>query len=201
MGYLLIIVAAIRLFCGDVFWGIVLALGGVWLVNRPSRKNDKAKSNNELYKRHFWDLESEIFRQCFDQKTCVFHWDTWFDRRDEIVHSAPDEVLEGIDSDFRACGRQQVGMINSLILNHILSGRCGEGARKLLYDKIIPTGILVSLHLMYSSKGGEFDKTRCPTIVNEYQQLLLDYLRTESTADNVQRAWDLGQKIIHGLSY
>ena len=97
----------------------------------------KNKKDNTISRKYddidwYWKLEDEIMKSCWNNDTFIFDWNKWFDRRDEIIHTAPTAVLEGIDSDFRAYGRMKIYFINAIISSN--SSDIEAIRRKILSD-------------------------------------------------------------------
>ena len=101
--------------------------------------NEKNKQPNISY---YWDLESEILHACWDDYKNTFDSKIWFDRRDEIIHTAPENVLSDIDYSIKCYGRNQVYYINA-----ILSGYSSNPSGTIQRLKSIETTIVRNLDM------------------------------------------------------
>lgn len=177
-----------------IFWVIIIIIVIIVLSSRKKTNVRTGKVNYDYY----WNLEREIFAACFDRNTTVFYWRTWFDRRDEIIHTAPLEVLKDIDSEFRHYGRLQIYTINA-ILSNWLYGNCDLSLQiNKLKREILDTGIYVNLCSMYSFQNGIYNIAVCPKEVTEYTNLLRDFMypsKGSITKDKAKRVVDLGNYI------
>ena len=164
------------------------------LTNNASAKG-AANQNNTPYvyvskesvrmKQYYWDLEREIFNQCFDNKTKVFNWRLWFDRCDEIIHTAPPDILADIDKEFIVCGDKQIRHIRGFIKQikyYDSINQNSEVQRSLqrLKSEIGDTEILLNLPVMYSYKNGVCDSHNCPPEVLDLQQKIEKLINTGS---------------------
>lgn len=182
--------AVILLGIGILVMGLLLIIKG---KDEPTKKPSKSDYD------YYWKLEDEIFKQCFDKNTDEFNWKIWFDRRDEIIHTAPPEVLDYIDSEFRYIGRLQIYKINAILSNHLLSGdthQFAEGIRILRRD--VSTDIYINLSGMFSFKNGVYTPDVCPKQVIEYVDGLHDFFYDTGKPVSMQEAKkliDLGRSI------
>ena len=115
--FIIIVLFIIIVFAGNILlriWDFIVNL----LPNSGVTRKSQEPSLQQI--QYYWDLEEEIFDQCFDERTLVFNWKKWHARRDEIIHTAPANVLEDIDGSFRHFGCKQIYLINAMIESHIL---------------------------------------------------------------------------------
>lgn len=177
--------------------GFAFICGGHSLLEKDREKTRGGISPERMS--YYWDLERDIFNQCFDEETTIFNWDMWFKRRDEIIHTAPENVLMDIDSEFMYRGRLQIYRINAIINNWILSKTPFEpsaGIRK-LQREIRDTEILLNLPSMYSFKMAKCDRINCPDEVERYCSLLSDILygRKAASRKTFENIVQLGLRI------
>ena len=107
MGYILLLLGVFFFFNSHILMGIVIGIIGLYIIGNKekcSQKGDSLTKNDRLLQ-YYYGLQGEIFEQCFDERTAIFNFNIWFDRRDEIIHSAPTEVLQHMDSDFKYAAR------------------------------------------------------------------------------------------------
>lgn len=179
-----------------IFGAVVFVMGLLLIVkgwNEP--KANQVRVNYDYY----WKLEDEIFNQCIDKDTAYFNWKVWFDRRDEIIHTAPPEVLQYIDNEFRHCGCLQIYKINAIISNYMLRDDVdlfSTGIHKLRSE--ISREIYVNLPSMFSYKNGIYTPESCPKAVIEYRDILSGFFYDNGKAADkqaAQRLIELGRVI------
>ena len=147
---------------------------GIVYILRELGFMEKSQESSLQEIQYYWDLEEEIFDQCFDERTLVFNWKKWHARRDEIIHTAPANVLEDIDGSFRHFGCKQIYLINAMIESHILGSHPydPEPGMRMLKREVVDTEILRGLPSMFSISKGNYTPEICPANVLKYQKLL-----------------------------
>lgn len=147
---------------------------------------------------HYWNLEQEIIHQCYDEERRLFNWKLWFERRDEIIWTAPEEVLRGIDSDIRNCGMQQIYMINAIVDGLILSTEPFNPLPGLarLRQTIYDTDILLNLESMFCFQLGQSTGI-APQYVTDLRRILYDimYNPSQVTFEKMKTISQLGHSI------
>ena len=116
-------------------------------------------------------LVGEILHNCWDGKKYIFDWKVWFDRRDEIIHTARKNVLEDIDFSIRSYGINQIYYINA-----ILSGYSSNPSGTIQRIKSIEATIIRDLASMFSFKNGICEPAICPQNVTLYRKYLYDIM-------------------------
>ena len=142
----------------------------------------------------FWELEREILNACWNESSSTFDWKVWFDRRDEIIHTAPEIVLKDLDFTLRSYGEYQIYYINA-----ILGGYSSNPSGTIRRIKSIEQTIILDLASMYSFKNGECDSSICPEEVTLYRQNLYDiiYGRIDVNEKKIESIIQLGVKATH----
>lgn len=181
----------------DILFGIAVFVMGLVLIlkgwNEPKEKSVKVNYD------YYWKLEDEIFKQCFDPDTTEFNWKIWFDRQDEIIHTAPPEVLQYIDGEFRHCGTMQIYKINALITNYMLRDDINSVPTAIsILRREISMNMCRNLPGMFSYKNGIYTPDICPKEVIEYRDVLTSFFYDNGKQANklaAQRLVELGRII------
>lgn len=182
-----------------MFWVIVIAIIIVIYIVDASKDTGsiatKNKSSSFNYK-FYYDLWDEIIHQCWNRDTYEFNWQTWFDRRDEIIWCGNETVLKTIDSDFRAYGIMQIYKINALLENSFDSK---GNVRVDIMDKFLSceSNIILNLCSMFAFKNGEYKEDNIPEDIKKYREALyyLCHEKIEWNKQNILKITHMGNAI------
>lgn len=186
-----------------MFCIIISMIIGIFAIKYYNRQRDIKRGNKEIEMRgHYLNMISNIMRECWDEKTFIFNWDIWFDRRDEVIWSSDKIVLETIDYDFKCYGGLQVMYINTFLENLFESENNEIREEIRVYLKNImkkkDNNIIVNLACMFSFKNGECHDDICPNAVSIYRDSLfkLFYGNIDWTYENIGEIAALGNEIL-----
>ena len=170
---------------------------------KKSGNQSKQKFSNAENK-YYADLKNEIFDACWNEKTCVFNWRIWSDKQDLIIHSAPPNILDDIDRQFRYYGCRQILMANAIIRNWIImhfedNTEMVRGIEK-FQNEIINSRICANLPSMFSMKNGKYVENSCPRKVLEYREKISSFSDKQNvTLEKCREIVKLGDDIYNGI--
>ncbi len=148
-------------------------------------------------RRYYYTTLNEIMKMCWNKDTCVFSWDIWLDKRDEVICCGDESVLKTIDYDLRSYGRLQIFRINACLENCF---QCGSNIIRedmVIKLKNMQNDIIFNLGGMYAYENGVHNPDNCPEEVRIYRKSVYSLLIGEIdwTRENIKKIVELGNYI------
>ena len=180
------------------FLNLAVAAAGLALIGYgfgviKGRSHVPSPSSKDRILGALYEQVDVLMKSCFNEKTCEFDWQHFFNERDGLLYCGYPEIVNQMESDMMHFGYLQVlNILYSVLLPH---GKDKFNPERLLTElRKKEPNIILNLGAMY----GEWNKKPCPENVRAFRETLYDliYGRKPCTESTVEEAIQQAEQVI-----